>query len=742
MTKIFLALIFMVAVTASAGDLIGFSEKASETQQQLEKKFDTYLDANMMLGWMEYLTRRPHHAGSPKVKENAEWMAEKLRSWGFETEIEVFHVLIPRPLIRELTLLEPARYEAVLKEPTAPEDPVSKAIETEGLPPYNAYSADGDVTAELVYVNQGLPRDYEELELRGIDVKGKIVLARYGGSWRGIKPKLAYEKGAIGCLIYNDPKADGFYQGDAYPDGAFKHDHAVQRGSVLDLPLRPGDPLTPGWGATKDAKRIAREDADNIMKIPVLPISYHDAKPLMEALGGETAPPSWRGAMPVTYRIGPGPAKVRLKLKFDWKLIPAYNVIAKMKGSEAPDQWVIRGNHHDAWVVGATDPISGIVPMLAQAYATGQLAKTGWRPKRTLVFCAWDAEEPALLGSTDWVEHHADELKKKTVAYINTDGSSRGFLGVGGSHALEKMVNQVARDVPDPQTKGSVADRRFSLMMVDGGPESKKQARARQFQLGALGSGSDYTAFFQHLGLPTLNLGFGGEGRGGEYHTNFDTFAHYTRHRDPGLVYGVVLASVCGRLSLRLSEARVLPFDFTDTLKAVSGYVDEVVKLADDQRKAVAEHNELLAGGHYQRAADPKKKRRLPKPKSEVPYFNFAPLHNAVAGLKKEAAAWRNTMRTVAEQEKPDGADLQKLNALLYSSEQAFLGDGLPRRPWFRHQIYAPGFYTGYGVKTLPGIREGIEEGNYKEAQEQIHITAAAIDRLTALIRKATAMLP
>lgn len=728
------ALVLLVLTPTGDAPIAGFEGQAAVAQRKLEAAYDQHVDPKLHQEWMEFLTLRPHHVGSPKVKENAEWMVEKLRGWGLEAELEVFEVLIPQPKIRKLTLLEPTTFEAALVEPAIKGDPVADAIVKEGLPPYNAYSADGDVTAELVYVNQGLPRDYEELARRGIDVQGKIVIARYGGSWRGIKPKVAAEMGAVGCIIYNDPLDDGFYQGAGYPEGPYKHKDAVQRGSVLDLPLRPGDPLTPGYGAVPGAARIKREDADNIMKIPVLPISYNDALPLISALGGDVVPRSWRGAMPVTYRTGPGPAVVRLKLEFDWKLIPTYNVIAKLKGAVYPDQWVIRGNHHDAWVVGANDPISGTVALLAQARATAKLTASGWKPKRTLVFCWWDAEEPALLGSTDWVEHHRMELLAKTVAYINTDASSAGFLRVGGSHALETLVNQVARDTDDPMIDGSVADRMFARFMVSGSLAMKQQAAAHWVRLSPLGSGSDYSAFLQHVGVPTLNLGFGGHGRGGEYHTNFDTFAHYTKYKDPGLIYGGALTRVCGRLSLRLSEAPVLPFRFRDTVHAVETYAGEVMALADRKRREVQAHNKLVAGGFFEKVDNPAFERKMPKAKVEVPHFNFAPLQNAVARLKRTSSRLDALLPQAAAMEP---MTLIKLNRMLYASESTLMGEGLPRRPWFRHQIYAPGFYTGYGVKTLPGIREGLEEGFYEEAQEQVGVTAAALNRLSDHLAKA-----
>lgn len=735
------ALAYMAVAQEPA--MVGFSEASAQAQRNLEEQYDSHLKVQNLRDWMKQMTERPHHAGSAKAKENADFIAELFKEWGYKTEIEVFHVLFPTPRIRKLSLIEPERYDAKLLEPAAEADSVSLAIKEEGLPPFNAYSADGDVTAELVYVNQGLPSDYEELERRGIDVKGKIVLAQYGGSWRGIKPKVAAEMGAIGCIIYNDPKADGFYEGDGYPEGAFKHPAAVQRGSIMDLPVRPGDPLTPNYGATKGANRISLQEAETIMKIPCLPISYEDALPLMDALGGPVAPETWRGAMPVTYRIGPGPAIVRLKLEFNWDLVPAYNVIARMEGSIFPDEWIIRGNHHDAWVVGASDPISGMISVMEQARAIGELAKTGWRPKRTLIFTAWDAEEPALLGSTEWVEHHAEELNAKAVAYINTDGNSRGFLGIGGSHALERLASETAFAVVDPQTSVSVAERLRSSRLVNGTADQKKEAKAGGFGISALGSGSDYSAFLQHLGIASFNVGFGGEGRGGEYHSNFDTFDHYTQYKDPTFEYGIALIQVCGRLTLRLAQADIPPFQFTGTARAISEYVGEVVEMTEKKRKDTEERNGLIDGGHYARALDPKENVRPPKKEDPVPHINFAPLLNARDTLAKNADAYEKALKAVLVGEKTLSTDRQaELNKIVYRSERAFIREeGLPRRPWFRHLIYAPGYYTGYGVKTLPGIREAIEERSWNEADAFVDLTAAAISKFAKEIDRAARIL-
>ncbi|MCB0630440.1 MAG: transferrin receptor-like dimerization domain-containing protein [Saprospiraceae bacterium] len=720
-------LVQFATAQAPATTIMGFSDEGSRTQEALEDKFDSYIQAKNLDDWMKYMSARPHHVGSPYDKKVVDFMAEKFRSWGFDVTIEKFDVLFPTPKLRLLEMIAPDRYKASLQEPPVAGDTSSSMLE-EALPPYNCFSIDGDVTADLVFVNYGIPADYEELEKRGIDVKGKIVIAKYQGSWRGIKPKVAAEKGAIGCIIYSDPKDDGYYQGDVYPEGAFKNEYGVQRGAVMDLPLFPGDPLTPGYGATDDAKRLEIDESPALTKIPVLPISYHDAEPLLRALEGPVAPASWRGALPITYHIGPGPAKVHLKLEFNWERRPAYDVIAKLKGSTFPDEWVIRGNHHDAWVHGANDPISGMVTVMEEARAVGELAKTGWRPKRTIVYCGWGAEEPGLIGSTEWVETHAEELKQKAVAYINTDGTGRGFLFAGGSHTLEQFFDQITRDVKDPQKGVSVFERRNALSMVSGG------GKMSHYKLSALGSGSDYSPFFQHLGVASFNMGFGGESSGGEYHTMYDSYEHYTRFKDPGFQYGAALVKVAGRTTLRLADAEVLPFEFNKFAGTLSTYIDEVTKLADQMRSQTEKENELIKDGYYDLAADPTETFVVPEAKDEVPYLNFAPLQNGLHHVMQQAKAYSTSKAVKMSQDKRE-----TLNQLLKDIERALTRDeGLPRRPWFIHHIYAPGFYTGYGVKTLPGVREAIEQRDFKEAQEQIDILGKVLDGFAEKIRWAT----
>ncbi|HNP95034.1 MAG TPA: transferrin receptor-like dimerization domain-containing protein [Cyclobacteriaceae bacterium] len=734
-----LLLILITNLGFSQKSILGFTEEGAKAELALEEKFDSYLKTSNIDQWMKHLTGRPHHLGSAMGKEYAMWMRDQFRSWGYEAEVETYKVLFPTPKVRVLEMVGPTRFKAKLVEPALKEDATSGQLK-EQLPTYHGFSADGDVTAELVFVGYGVPSDYDELEKLGIDVKGKIVIAKYGGSWRGIKPKVAQEKGAIGCIIYSDPEDDGYFQGDVYPKGPFRPGLGAQRGSVLDLPVRPGDPLTPNIGATEEAKRIERAQADNLISIPVLPIGYDDAEPLLKALGGPVAPEYMRGSMPLTYHVGPGPARVHLNLAFDWKLVDCHNVIAKMKGAELPNEWVIRGNHHDAWVNGASDPISGMVALMEEARAVSELVKTGWKPKRTIIYCGWDGEEPGLIGSTEWAEHHAQELQQKTVAYINSDGNGRGFLYAQGSHTLEQLVSDVARDVTDPQTGVSILERRKSALAANtSSTKAKKEIiNSPSMTISALGSGSDYTPFIQHLGIPALNIGFGGENEGGEYHSIYDSYDHFKRFKDPKFEYGVALAKTAGRTTLRLVNATVLPFDFKGFHKTVSGYVNEVTGLLSDMRESTEVENQMIKENRYKLASDPTKTFVQPKANDPVPYLNFSNLQNAVASLETSAKTYAELLKANPN----PNTNLEKLNKTLYQAEQTLMIDaGLPRRPWFRHSIYAPGYYTGYGVKTLPGIREAIEQRNWKEAQEQIEIVAKNLNNYTKQIDAAAAVL-
>jgi N-acetylated-alpha-linked acidic dipeptidase len=730
MNKYFITLLVVFILQSSivkSQKIIGFYDKNTAKELTVESSFDKNLNKDTIGETIRQLSAKPHHLSSPGDKENAEYILKLFTKWGWDAKIETFYVLFPTPKIRILEMISPSTFKATLKEPALKEDATSG--QAGQLPTYNAYSADGDVTAELVFVNYGLPEDYDILNKMSIDVKGKIVIAKYGHSWRGIKPKVAQEHEAIGCIIYSDPADDGYFEGDVYPKGAFRNEYGVQRGSVMDMSFYSGDPLTPDIGASKDAKRLNRSEAPNLLKIPVLPISYHDAAPLLEALDGPVAPEGWHGGLPFASHIGPGKTKVHLNVTFNWDIVPCYDVIAKIQGYEFPDQWVIRGNHHDAWVNGAADPISGQAAMLEEARSIGDLLKTGWKPARTIVYCAWDGEEPGLLGSTEWVEEHEKELKEKAVVYINSDGNGRGFLSAEGSHALEPFMDEIAKQVIDPQTKVSVFERARAHAAISAkNIEAKKKAwDEKDLKLEAMGSGSDYSSFIQHEGIPSLNLGYGGEDQGGEYHSIYDSYDLYRRFKDPGFQYGVTLAETAGHAVLRMSDADELPFDFTYLVKTIDSYSLDLMNLVQSRRESTDLENRIISSGGYAIGEDPTKKYVISPVKPDVPYLDFSPLQNALHQLEISV----ERVNTLIKNNITANSVSVTFNRSLYKAEQQLLiENGLPRREWYKHSIYAPGFYTGYGVKTLPGIREAIEQRNWNEAQQQITADAKAIMNL------------
>ena len=729
---IFTAIIFLCGIT--------FAQR-NTSQSEVEKKFDSYLNPADLNARLKILSAHPHHVGSPYDKENAEFILSQYKSWGWDAHIETFYVLFPTPKTRVLEMISPEKFTPILKEPPLKEDGTSYQTD-EQLPTYNAYSIDGDVTGELVYVNYGIPSDYDQLDRMGISVKGKIVIARYGGAWRGIKPKVAAEHGAIGCIIYSDPKNDGYYVGDVYPKGAWRNEYGVQRGSVVDMPVYTGDPSTPFVGSTKDVKRLAVKDIKILTKIPVLPISYHDALPLLKSLSGLVVPDNWKGALPITYHVGPGLTKIHLKVESNWDIKPIHDVIAMIKGSEFPDQWVIRGNHHDGWVNGAEDPLSGQVAEMEEGKAIGELLKTGWRPKRTIIYCAWDGEEPGLLGSTEWCETHADELKQKAVAYINSDSNDRGFLFMDGSHSLETFINNVAKDVTDPEKGISVWERaRDRQIITTTSPERKRELEsAKNLEIGAMGSGSDYTPFLQHLGIACLDLGFGGEGEGGVYHSAYDSYDHYIRFGDPTFEYGIALSKTAGRAVLRLADDNILPFNFDDFAGRVSTYLNQIEKLTKDMREETNQLNLELKDSLFTEASDPTKTYIPPKPEDPVPYLNFAPLENAVNTLQKSADEYQKAKNELIKSGKKLSKEQEKtIDELIYRSERYLTNkEGLTGRPWYVHEIYAPGFYTGYGVKTLPAVREAVESRNWDEANKQTVVVANTLNNYSADLDQAT----
>jgi N-acetylated-alpha-linked acidic dipeptidase len=689
----------------------GFTSGQVPAEREREQRLQTLPSPDNLREYMRTITADPHHAGSPGSRKVAEFILGKFKSWGLNASIEPFEALMPYPTERVVELVEPEKYVATLKEPVIGDDPDSG--DAGQLPTFNAYSADGDVTADLVYVNYGTPEDYEQLTKLGIDVKGTIVIARYGRSWRGIKPKVAAEHGAVGCIIYSDPRDDGFFQGDVYEQGAWRPARGVQRGSVMDMPLYPGDPLSPGWASEAGSRRLERNAAATLLKIPVLPISYEDAQPLLKTLKGPVAPESWRGALPLTYHLGPGPAKVHLKLTFDWQVRPLYNVIARIDGSESPDQWIIEGNHHDAWVNGASDPTSGNVALMETARSLGELLKSGWKPRRTIIVASWDGEEWGLLGSTEWAEKHRDELTKNAVVYINSDSTGKGWLSMGGSHSLAAFINGVARDVQDPRGSGrSVFDAKRARLLeqaTDDAARARIKA-SRDLAIDALGSGSDYTAFLDFLQIAALDLGFGGDGGGGVYHSIYDSYYWFTHFSDGDFKHTAALSRVIGTALLRLADADVLPFEFKGTADALGNYTDDIARMPG------------VAGK-----------------------LDVGPLRAAIAKLASAAESYEKALARLDRLDKdrePIRSDLARLNEILYRTERAFRhGSGLPKREWFKHLVYAPGLYTGYGVKTLPGIREGIEQNQWDEARSFVPIVANAVNAFTADVDRATALL-
>ena len=707
---VYLTLTPLPAGSQQPSGIRGFTGAHVAAERDLEKRLQAIPSPENLREYMRTIAAEPHHAGSAASRKVAEYILGKFKSWGLNASIEQFEALMPYPTERVVELVEPDKYVARLKEPVVANDPDSG--DAGQLPTFNAYSADGDVTANLVYVNYGTPEDYEQLAKLGVDVKDRIVIARYGRSWRGIKPKVAAEHGAVGCIIYSDPRDDGFFQGDVYGQGAWRPAQGVQRGSVMDMPLYPGDPLTPGWASEPGARKLDRSEAKTLLKVPVLPISYEDALPLLKALQGPVAPEAWRGALPVTYHIGPGPAKVHLKLTFDWQVRPLYDVIVRIDGREFPDEWIIEGNHHDAWVNGASDPTSGNVALMETARSLAELLKTGWKPRRTILIGSWDGEEWGLLGSTEWAEKHRDELSKKAVAYINSDSTGKGWLSMGGSHSLESFINGVARDVADPRDGSrSVFDAKRARLIEQAADEPARAAIKSRGDLAidALGSGSDYTAFLDFLQIASLDLGFGGDGGGGVYHSIYDSYYWYTHFSDGDFTHSAALSRVTGTVLLRFADADVLPFEFKGTTAALGGYVEDIAKIPSVSGK-----------------------------------LDLAPLRAAIGKLNSAAESYEKALAHLDRLSTDDRTrpQLIALNETLYRSERAFRYEpGLPKREWFKHLVYAPGLYTGYGVKTLPGIREGVEQNQWDEARTFVPIVVTAVNTLTANVDRATVML-
>jgi N-acetylated-alpha-linked acidic dipeptidase len=680
----------------------GFLAKEVSGEQKLEEQARTIPDPARLRKYMDFISSEPHSAGSPRSKAIAEYIVGTFKEWGLDAHIEEFEALMPYPTVRQVEVLGPRRYIAKLKEPVVAQDPNSG--DAHQLPTFNAYGASGDVTGEVVYVNFGVPEDYEWLDKQGISVKGKIVIARYGKSWRGIKPKVAAEHGAIACLIYSDPHEDGYFQEDVYPKGPMRPPEGVQRGSVVDMPSYPGDPLSPGWASEKTSKRLSLAEAKTLMKIPVLPLSYSDAQPILDQLIGPVVPQEWRGSLPITYHAGPGAARLHMKTDYDWTSKPLYDVIATIPGAEAPDEWIIAGNHHDAWVNGADDPVSGAMALLESARVLGILQKQGWKPKRTIKIALWDGEEFGLLGSTEWAEKHQDELKRKAVAYLNSDSTARGWIHVSGSHTLEEFVTEVAGAVEQPGTTKNLADYALHHPPPEDQGQAEPAKKENTFTIGALGAGSDYVAFLDYLGVASMNEEFSGQTKSGIYHSIYDSIYWYTHFSDTTFVDGKALSEYTATALLRLANSSVLPFEFGHFANTVSGYVDEI---RDEAKKSGQK-------------------------------MDFSGLRKQLDLLKDDGAKYDALLQVASGKESLDGSKLNALNEALIRSERVLTRpEGLPNREWYKHQIYAPGFYTGYGVKTLPGIREAVDSKNWPLAQQETEVLQQCLTELNQVVNEA-----
>lgn len=692
-----------VSSFAQTGQMRGFQSKAIPGEEKLEQQADSIPDSARLSQYVDFMAAEPHHAGSPRSKAVAEYILGMFHEWGLDAHIEELEALIPYPTVRKVEVVAPKPFEAKLQEPAIPQDPDSG--DANQLPTYNAYGATGDVTAEVVYVNFGVPEDYEWLAKQAIDVKGKIVIARYGKSWRGIKVKVAAEHGAVACLIYSDPHEDGYFEDDVYPKGPMRPREGVQRGSVVDMPLYPGDPLSPGWASEKGSKRLPISEAKSLMKIPVLPLSYRDAQPILEQLTGPVVPTEWRGALPITYHAGPGSTRVHIKTDYDWSTRPLYDVIATIPGSESPDQWVIAGNHHDAWVNGADDPVSGAAALLETARSLAMLQKQGWKPKRSIKIAFWDGEEFGLLGSTEWAEKHQDELKQKAIAYLNSDDTAKGWIHIGGSHTLEEFIEQVASSIQQPDTNMDLVKALLQHDQTEATDRHEEQPQ-KTFKISALGAGSDYVAFIDYLGIPSMNEAFAGATKSGIYHSIYDSIYWYRHFSDTSYVDGKALSEFTAVALMRLADASVLPFEFDRFANTVSGYVDDIDK-------------EAKRGGGT---------------------VDFAALRADLAKLKQNGGQYNVMLQKAMGKGNLDANRLAALNETLLHAERVLTRpEGLPNRSWYKHQIYAPGFYTGYGVKTIPGVREAVDRKDWALAQKEARIVDQCLGKMNQVVSQAVA---
>ncbi len=645
------------------------------------------------------LSSIPHEAGTDGNINTAQYYAKRLREYGFDEVIfNRYEVLLPRPIKRAVTLLEPESYNLKLNEP--PIQPDADSSNQALLPPFNAYAADGDVTAPVVYVNYGLPQDYAVLDSMGISVKGKIVIARYGKSWRGVKSRLAKERGAVGCLLYSDSADDGSVKGKVIPEGKWCPEFGVQLGSVLDILKYPGDPLTPMQPSKPGVERLAKSKAVTLEKIPVLPISYGDALPILRNLNGEVAPPDWQGGLSITYHIGNNAAVVRMQLQSDWSVRPIVNVIGILRGKSQPEKIVMVGSHRDAWGFGANDPVAGASSLLETARIIGSVAKQGHRPQRSIAIASWDAEEYGMIGSTEYGEEFQNALKENLVVYLNREFYVAGNFYGSGVASLQPLLNQITKEVQMPKSDKSI----FSAWQQSQKNNTVTVNGMQQVRLSGLGAGSDFMVFLHHLGIPSLEFGFAAPY--GAYHSRYDNYWFFQNYGDPGVAYGQKLTELVSLFLLRMADAKILPFDYVSYSEAIDHYIDGLAKVVEKQNVAL-DINKI-------RAANAELKTTAQK------------LNVETARLATSNLDW-----------KPNLA-LSRLNNLLIKAESAFLDqNGLPRHPWYRHQIYAPGYNTGYNAIPLAGVREAIDLGDISEAKQMTIVLESALNRARDTLQQA-----
>lgn len=712
--------VFSQEKSQSATAFDGYTAEETNTERRLEEQFRAVPSPESARSHLRRLTQEPHVAGTREDYDTAIYVRDQMRAYGLAAELKEYQVWLPYPKQPSIVeLIAPRRERLRVQEAIVPQDPTSSSRKI--IPLFNGYSATGDVTAPLVYVNYGLPEDYEALKKLGVEVRGRIAIARYGNSFRGVKAKVAEQNGAVGLIIYSDPEDDGYVQGDVYPKGPWRPETSAQRGSVEFIFEYPGDPLTPGTPAINGTPRIKQEAATNLPRIPVQPISYGDARRLLEPLRGPLRPKDFQGGLPFAYHVG-GTVDVRVHLKteMDYATRTIWNVIARIDGEAERDRWVVMGNHRDAWVFGAVDPNSGTTAMLEAARGFGQLMKAGWKPRRTIVLCSWDAEEYGLIGSTEWAEEMAAELKEKAVAYLNMDAAVSGAnFGASSVPSLWKLIRAAARDVRDPKTGKTIyqswqdraREARPTPELTDASGTDTQIAEAR---IGALGSGSDYTPFLQHLGVPSLDMGFGGDY--GVYHSAYDSFHWMASFGDPTFQYHVAAAQIWGTVALRLANAQGLPFTYTDYATQLRDFLSEVERAATARKLAGASDNKSLRDA----------------------IKDFADEAGKVESKKQELVAEIERTRVRGDDSYARAvARLQRINDALMGAERALTdGRGLRGRSWYKHQIYAPGYYTGYAAQPLPDLRQAINDNRADDAREAAVRITEAITRATEVLKR------